>query len=579
MSTPQTTKPNVAFLPLSIARTIWKRKSLVFGFWAVLSTATFVIVARLPDVYQAEAVILVDSQKIPDKFVSSTVNADLQDRITNISQQILSSNRLKKLIDDFGLYPAERKKLFEEELLEKMRKDIGIKLEPGYNRTRPGAFRMSFQGPDPTVVTQVANRLADLFIEENLRTREVQAEGTAEFIDSQLKDAKKSLDELEKAVSNYKLQHNGELPEQENSIASTLARLQVELEANRDATNRIQDNKVILDSYLATAETSMAAITAAAAARSNTPSGSPLPAMAGGQIVAPARQSPLEMRQAQLDALRQRYGPAHPEVRRVEAEVAQLQAEAARQEKAPTLSQPKPTVPAAPGASANTGSQPPTVIPVQNMREVLDVTGVNERISNIKAQIALANKDLEFRKSEQARILRDMNAYESRLSRLPIREQEMAEVTRDYEMSKANYKSLLDKKFAAGMATDMEHRQKSERFTLLDAATVPGKPQKPNRPVLDAVGSVFGLALGLFIGFGLEMRRDVLLGEWELPSHVAIIGRLPLIEISSVEPAVSGGSSAPRAKSGVLRRLAIVCSVLIGALGIAAAGWFAVTHR
>ena len=112
MNAPETETQSVKFLPLSIARTIWKRKGLVLGSWLVLSAAVIVIVAGLPAVYQAQALILVDSQKIPDNFVSSTVNSDLQDRITAISQQILSS-------------------LFEEEILEKMRKDIGIKLEPG----------------------------------------------------------------------------------------------------------------------------------------------------------------------------------------------------------------------------------------------------------------------------------------------------------------------------------------------------------------------------------------------------------------------------------------------------------------
>lgn len=579
MSASPVASPNVAFSPLSMARTIWKRRFTIFGLWSVLSAATFIVVGRLPAVYQADALILVDSQKIPDKFVSSTVNSDLQDRLSNISQQILSSTRLKKVIDDYGLYPVERKKLFEEELLEQMRKNIGIKLEPGYNRNRPGAFRVSFQGGDRNTVAQVANRLANLFIEENLRTREVQAEGTSDFIDTQLQDAKKNLDRLEKAVSDYKLQHNGELPEQENSIATALTRLQVELEANRDATNRVQDNKVMLQNSLSTTEATLAAIKEAAKDRNTAALNAAVPgALANdGAVMTPARaQTPLESRQAQLDALRQRYGPQHPAVRRLDAEVAELKAvnTLPAGDPAPERKLPAP-VPA--GSSVNAGARTPAAISVQNLREVLDVTSINERISNTKAQLALADKDLEFRKSEQARIIRDMNSYEARLSRLPIREQEMAGVTRDYEMSKANYKSLLDKKFAAEMATDMEHRQKSERFTLLDAATAPGKPQKPNRPVLNAIGSLLGLSLGLFIGFGLEMRRDVLLGEWELPSNVSVIGRLPLIVIS---PKGSSGTGIPsrRAKTGVLGRVVIV-SVVIGALGLAAVGWFAVMHR
>jgi len=213
--------------------------------------------------------------------------------------------------------------------------------------------------------------------------------------------------------------------------------------------------------------------------------------------------------------------------------------------------------------------------------EALNMVQVNERISTLKAQLSLIDKDLEYRKVEHDRIIRDMSAAQARLSRLPLREQEMARITRDYEMSKANYKSLLDKKLAAEMATDMEHRQKSERFTLLDAARTPGRPQKPNRELLDAAGSLAGLALGLMIAFALELRRDVILGEWELPHDVVIMGRLPKILITGA-PVSSNPrgtpSGAPRPK--VHRRFAIVGSVLVVIFGVAAAaGWYVVNHR
>src|SRR5436305_618976 len=141
--------------------------------------------------------------------------------------------------------PIGKKSAVQEEILEMMRKDISIKLERGWVGNRPGAFRIGYQGSDPATVAQVANRITNLFIEENLKTREVQAEGTSEFIDTQLQESKKRLDELEKAVSDFKVRYNGELPQQENSLSSTLARLQVELEANRDSLNRTQQNKVM----------------------------------------------------------------------------------------------------------------------------------------------------------------------------------------------------------------------------------------------------------------------------------------------------------------------------------------------
>src|SRR5262249_52977661 len=161
--------------------------------------------------------------KIPERYVYSTVNTEVQDRLATISQQILSTSRLLKVIDTFGLYKEERKRMVQEEVIEQMRKDIKITLEKGWTQNRPGAFRIGYEGRNTAIITEVTNQIANLFIEENLRTRERQAEGTADFIDSQLAEAKKNLDDLEAKVSKYKLAHNGELPEQESALSDALS--------------------------------------------------------------------------------------------------------------------------------------------------------------------------------------------------------------------------------------------------------------------------------------------------------------------------------------------------------------------
>src|ERR1035438_7336089 len=314
--------PNPALSPLSIARMIWKRKLSAGILAGALGLIGCLVVHRLPAIYSSEALILVDSQKIPEKLVASTVSTDLQDRIQTISEQILSSGQLKKVIEDFDLYHAERKNLFEEEILEKMRKDISVKLEQGWTGNRPGAFRVSFQGPNPAVVAQVTNRLANLYIDENLKTREVQAEGTSEFISTQLQVAKRKLDELEAAVSKYKLAHNGELPQQENALIGTLSRLQAELEANRDAINRSEQAKLVLDNTLSTLES-----TASVLARPDQQSsarGGQTNGLGSAAAEVPETKPKSGVLQAQLDLVRLRYSEDHPDVKRLRDEIARL---------------------------------------------------------------------------------------------------------------------------------------------------------------------------------------------------------------------------------------------------------------
>jgi polysaccharide chain length determinant protein (PEP-CTERM system associated) len=526
---------------LSILRAWWKRRASIIAIWIVLAACSIQLVRILPAVYMAEAVVLVDSQKIPEKFVSATVASDLDDRIAAIRQQILSSAELKRVIEEFGLYRKEQKTHFEEETLEMMRKDITITLEPVSNAKRTGAFRIGYQGPDPVLVARVANRLTDLYVEQNLRTREGQAEGTSEFLETQLREAKKVLDGLEASVSAYKLKHNGELPQQQESLGSTLSRLQVELEANRDAINRVQQTRVILESNLNGLEASLAA-----QIRALQPVGRPVQAGAVTDPAGTALRPRSEILQEQLDLLRVRYSDQHPDVIRLRADLERVK-KAEDQERAANRGK---------AVRVAASDQPPVAA-----QEPPELARTREQITGMKAQIKATDIELKDRNAEQQRILRDTALYQSRIERLPVREQEMAQLTRDYEMSKENYKSLLDKKMAAEMALDMERRQKSERFTILDRAKAPARPVKPKRPLLYGIASTGSLALALLIGLGLELRRNVFLGEWELPEGTVVLARLPHIDVgvqpSRMKPDSKAGRSREKELAGTL--LSLLC--------------------
>lgn len=565
MEPEEPTSGNSAFSPLSILRTIWKRKIRIGVVWFLGTVCALVVVHQLQSIYLSEAVVLIDSQKIPEKFVSPTVASDLQDRIASIRQMLLSSSELKKVIDEFGLYKEQRKSRFEEEILEMMRKDISITLESMTSgltseggtamSARPGnpavAFRIGYQGPNPQLVTRVANRLTDLYVEQNLKTRESQAAGTSEFLETQLREAKKRLDELEAAVSAYKLQHNGELPQQEQSLGSALSRLQIELEANRDAINRAQQTRVILESNLNAMGATLSAQVQAQeqAQRAATAEGAVL--LPGETARAPKKKTS-EMMQEQLEILRTRYTENHPEAVRLKADIEKVKRLEEQQEAADRASAAESDgkTPAKEGEgvegrqkTADVGSAADAAVkapakatgagqPKGALREPPDMAHTREMVASLSSQIMGADKEIQNRSAEQQRIVRDIDTYQRRIERLPVREQEMAQITRDYEMSKANYKSLLDKKIAAEMALDMERRQQSERFTVLDRAQVPERPIKPKRPMLYGAGAGLALALALLLAFSAELRKNVVLGEWELPEGTPVLARLPYIEVA-----------------------------------------------
>jgi polysaccharide biosynthesis transport protein len=262
--------------------------------------------------------------------------------------------------------------------------------------------------------------------------------------------------------------------------------------------------------------------------------------------------------------LRVRYRDDHPDLVQLRAVLESVKRE---EERVAAKS-------AAPGQTATKGTPPPArPVTVASTNDAKELIRAREQVSSLRAQVKAAEKDLADRLAGQERILRDIRAAQSRMERLPVREQEMAGITRDYEMSKINYKTLLDKKLAAEMALDMERRQKSERFTVIDSAKVPEIPIKPKRPLLYAIGSVASLVLGLLVGFAREAKQNVILGEWELPDDCAVLARLPFIAIPphGAVPEAAPPAGKPRGRK---RLLAAFSAALLSVVGLVAAGLY-----
>jgi uncharacterized protein involved in exopolysaccharide biosynthesis len=383
----------------------------------------------------------------------------------------------------------------------------------------------------------VANRIANLYIEENLRTRENQAEGTSEFIEQQLEQAKNQLDQLETTVSEYKIHHNGELPQQESSLNGALGRLQMELSGVQDALNRGEQNKMVLQNSLEMAENSEATIARSLQRSTAIPATPDAPVLVSPSIARrPSRADELAV---QLQSLRIRYSNEHPDVRRAVRELERVRAleeqALAEEAKANNLNQKQ--------------SQPPSQKPEPVVASLVtpELLRARERTATLRTQMSALDREIARLHVERSRILRDVASYQSRVERLPLREQEMAALTRDYEISKGHYRSLLDKKIAAEMASELERRQKAEKFTILDPARVPEKPAKPNRMLLYAVVTVAGTVLGIVSAVGRELLRDRFLGEWELPKEIAVLARVPHIALSptAFESGADAGTPVP----------------------------------
>jgi polysaccharide chain length determinant protein (PEP-CTERM system associated) len=493
--------------PEHYIRLILHRRWIIIVTFLLVSGATFAFTYRMPNVYTSETLILVDPQRVPEAYIKSTVSGDIRNRLGTLSQQILSATRLQKIIDSFNLYPAARQTLAREDVISRMRGDIGVNVVSDFGGSQDlQAFRISYSGTDPQLVAQVANQLASLFIEENLKAREQQATGTTEFLSSQLQETRKTLEDQESKLKNFKLQHIGELPEQQAASLQIMGQLQAQLQTENDSLARAQQQKTYVQSMMAQPVPAVVDLDAL-----RPPSA--IPTASPASVPAPAKPSALDVLKARLATLLERgYTDKHPEVQKLRRQIHEQEEQQAREapaEAAPAPPAP-PLVPAAPVAPPPEPVSTPNPILVSQLRSIDD--------------------EIAKHKQELQRLAKIVGTYQSKLEAIPLREQQMTELVRDYEISKTHYSQLLEKQLSAETATQLEVRQKGEKFTVLDPAQPAERPSKPNRRLLNAGGCVSGLGLGLLLALATEFLGLSITA----PEQITEATGLPVFEVIPV---------------------------------------------
>jgi polysaccharide chain length determinant protein (PEP-CTERM system associated) len=469
-------------------RAVWsRRKWLAILAFAVPATAAASLVSALPNIYRATATVLVEGQQVPEAFVRSTITSELETRLHTISQEILSRSRLETLITRFGLYPDLRKRVSSEEVVERMRSDVQLQLKASNARGRATtAFALSYSGRDPQTVALVTNTLASFYIEENLKLRERQATGTAEFLKSQLSEAKSRLEQLESRLSEFRKRHLGELPHQMQANLTTLEVLSTQLRLSSDSQVRAQERREALKTQLAEAASFPLA---------------PILGAGSGPPLEPDAVRLVRLKQ-ELTAARIRYTDENSAVVRLRAEIAALELE---------LAPPR-------SKSGAAVDSPPSLPPspyVLRLREALQAVDAEIRIL----------------KGEEDRLRQAIGAYRTRVENTPAREQELQDLTRDYDLTKELYQSLVKRHEDAQLAESMEQRQKGEQFRVLDPAIPSETPAAPNRQRL----LVMSLGLAIALTAGVVLLAEMLdtsfhsVGELRAFTIVPVLASIPRI--------------------------------------------------
>jgi polysaccharide chain length determinant protein (PEP-CTERM system associated) len=471
--------PGKQYTPEDVAQIAWRRKWLILIPAVLISAGVVVWTYNLVDQYRSEAIILVVPPRVPEEYVRPTVTSRVEDRLQSLRQQIVSRTRLERIILDFDLYADERRTGIMEDIVDNMRDAIGI------DPIRGDAFRVSFTNEDPRMAMRVAERLATLIIDESLRDREVLAEGTNQFLEAQLEEARRLLIDNEQKQLEYRRRHEGQLPTQLSANLQGLNNTEMQLQQLAESVSRDRDRRLLLERALADATSAEAM---------------PAPAGSGPQTAAQA----LAGAEQALTAMRLKVTEEHPDVVRLKRTIAELQAQA----DAEALNRPVSGAASSPAELARAN-----------------------RITELTRQIEDLDKVLAQKAESEKRLLERLASYQARIEATPSRESELTDLTRDYSTYQANYRNLLAKKQDSQLAANLERRQIGEQFRIIDPARLPQRPYSPNRPryylmgILAAMAVAFGLA-GLVEYLDRTMRSE---DDVRAALQVPVLATVPMV--------------------------------------------------
>lgn len=436
---------NLTFHELARAAWRWRWWFLVP---VVLGVAgAFAALQVMPKVYRASTLVMVEPQKVPSDYVKATVTTTMGERLKTIEQQITNRSNLERIVREMNLYPEVRGVVGMDELVQQARRDLSLQVKGDT------IFQIFFKGGDPEKIAATANRIAELFIAENLKLRADQAGGTSQFLERELAETKARLEIQEAKIAQFKQLYMGQLPEQRETNLRAVEQLQTKLEINMDAEDKAEQRRLFVQRDIVQWQPVAPSLAVPAA---------------------PGAPSRLQVVRGELADLLTRYTERHPDVVRKRSEIALLEKQQQEERSAIEVGD-APELPAARPAN-----------PV------------------LRAQLDAIDLEIRGLRSERERILAEISQLQGRIEATPRVEQGLLSLTRDYDNIRASYESLLTKRIEARLAENLEKTRQSEQFTILEKAIPPARPVAPD-PLLWLGG---GLLAGVAAGLALALLRE-----------------------------------------------------------------------
>lgn len=480
---------------------VWMRRWIALAVaWAVCLAGWFVV-SQMPNRYESHARVFVQLRSIlPDQDLAT--QNDAQKDIDRVRQTLTSTVNLVKVVKGTDL---ARLATTDKQVL-----DMAAGLQGAIKLTaqQDNLFEITVTGTSPKIAKQVAQKLIDIFVDDNLSDNRDATGQQLKWFDDQIATRQQQLQEADAKRSDFQSKYLGALP--------GTGSLSDRMDAARSQLAQVESDLSAAQSQLNTYTAQMSATPATIAG-------------GGGATAGPARARLAAIQGQLADARARGWTDSYPDVVALKAQLSQAQAAASRE----------------PMVGGSAAANNPAYLSLQAMRtdKVANVAALSQRRTQIQSDLARLN---------------------SALNDNPAAASEQATIDRDYQAMKDQYDKLVAQREQVRIKSSVQNDTDAVKFNVIDPPTQPRAPVAPNRLMLLTGVLIAGIGAGVAAAFALAKLKTT----YSTPTKLERASGMTVI--GSIGEVVTSAQIAMRRKKLTLFAggVGALCAAYVALLGV-----------
>ena len=473
------------------ARGMWRFRWYAVAVAWLIALCGWVFVATIPDTYQSRARIQIDTESMLEPLLQGlAIQTDMRTRVDMMTRALLTRPKLEKVarLTDLDLQAETPVQM--NALVARLASSTAI----NSNRQDRNLYTISHTGDDPAEIQKIVQAFIDVFVEETLGENRVESNSAQQFLETQIQEYEQRLIEAEQRLVAFKKENVGRMPGEGGDFYVRLQTAMGQLSGMKTALRIAASRRDSLERQMLGEEPVFGIMPT-----------TPQQQVLSNEVTASIDLT-IESNNARLEELSLRFTDKHPEIQAIKETIAEL--EERREKEVAKLQAQQPTV----EASATQELQQNPVY--QSMKIAFNEAEIE--VSGLQAQIS----------SKQ----REINQLQGMVDVIPQVEANLGRLNRDYQVTKQQYDTLLQRLETARLSQQAEQSGENIDFQVIDPPSFPTAPSGPKRPIFNSAVVILGLAAGVALSFVLHMLYPVYgdsrtLGE---SIHLPVLGVISL---------------------------------------------------